>query len=278
MKGTTMFSVSCLPSFHCFHAKRHALRAALALALTCGAGQPLPVLAYGDAGWGISTDTLSDLAFSQMSARSMQAVNDAVNENRAKTDTRAKSSPRAEPPPNSALDTGSGRAGDPARLASTAGIEALAEAQPYDSARQREQRITEYKKLILAFNGSVEKLYGVPKDNLATAMTAVLAGGYAAYHNKTFPDTWVKPLYRQMEALLSREPKLVQASLKQKQYYYQVMVGIGMGLMLAQAELAKKPSAAEAARLHQAGGQVLQELLKEHPDRLEFSPSGMSVR
>ena len=93
----------------------------------------------------------------------------------------------------------------------------------------------------------------MPANNLATGLTVVLAGAYAAYHNQPFPDAWVKPLYQQMEGLLLQDSRLHQRSTVGKAADYQVMVGAGMAMMLTQAELQKAPDAKALQQLRDTG-------------------------
>ena len=118
----------------------------------------------------------------------------------------------------------------------------------------------------------------VPANNLATGLTVVLAGAYAAYHNQPFPDAWVKPLYQQMEGLLLQDSRLHQRSTVGKAADYQVMVGAGMAMMLTQAELQKAPDAKALQQLRDTGADALRTLFKADPQQVEFTRSGLQVR
>lgn len=155
------------------------------------------------------------------------------------------------------------------------GFEQLARMYPRE---QFYQRTKQYRLIVESFNENVEKLYGVPPNNLATAMTVALAGAYSAYHNKSFPDAWVKRLYRQMEERLLEDPRLAKRSVGQKATDYQVMVGVGMVLLLTQAELQKTPNAAAQAQLRRTGGDALRALAGANPDQVQLSSSGLRVR
>ena len=118
----------------------------------------------------------------------------------------------------------------------------------------------------------------MPANNLATGLTVVLAGAYAAYHNQPFPDAWVKPLYQQMEGLLLQDSRLHQRSTVGKAADYQVMVGAGMAMMLTQAELQKAPDAKALQQLRDTGADALRTLFKADPQQVEFTRSGLQVR
>lgn len=155
------------------------------------------------------------------------------------------------------------------------GLEALARMYPREQFHQRKKQ---YRELVQTFNQIVHELYGVPSNNLVTGMTVVLAGAYAAYHNKSFPDDWVKQLYLQMEQELQQDPRLATRTVAQRASDYLVMVGSGMALLLMQAELQKAPNPKVAAQLRRTGADALRSLVSAEPDRVEFSSSGLRLR
>jgi hypothetical protein len=121
------------------------------------------------------------------------------------------------------------------------------------------------------------RTYGIPRNNLATAYAAVLAGSYSAYTNRSFPDNAVKPLYRQVEQMMINIPSIYQASTNDKNAMYQIWVGMGMFMLMAQAELAKHPNPAQQAQLQKAGADSLRALLKVDPERVSFTANGMQI-
>jgi len=159
-------------------------------------------------------------------------------------------------------------------LAAAQGIEQLASAYPpEDLPRIKEQ----YTKLIHAFTEAMPSAYGIPKNNLAAAYAAILAGSYAAYTGQPFPDDKIKPLYRQMEQLMRGDPKISEASMKEKASMYQVWVGLGMAMLMGQTELAKNPNAnpEQRAQLQKVGGDSLRALLHVEPERVRFTANGL---
>ena len=145
---------------------------------------------------------------------------------------------------------------------------------------QRKQNEALFTQIISSFNDNVERLYKVPPENLATGVGALLAGGWSAYHNKPFPDGWVRPLVIQLGDLLRQQPELFEGKTTYKRESYQMGVGVGMLLLTAQSELAKGQAApgVDAAGLKAVGGQVLQAVLGARPERIEFSSSGFRIR
>lgn len=157
-----------------------------------------------------------------------------------------------------------------------AGLEQLARMYPRDQYYQRKKQ---YRLIVQSFNQSVDKLYGVPPNNLATGMTVALAGAYSAYHNKPFPDGWVKRLYRQMEERLLHDPRLAARPVGDRYSDYQVMVGSGMALLLTQAELQKTPNPSAEAQLRRTGANALRALAgTDDAAKVQISSSGLRVR
>ena len=228
-----------------------------------------PTIDWGSADWGgYSVNSLSYWSYAEMTRRSAKRAQEAARP-RGRSASKPKPKSRAELLSVAANRTSSGGFQD------GRGLDALARMYPRDEFFERKKQ---FRQIVKGFNESVQGLYGVPPDNLATGLTVALAGSYAAYHNRSFPDPWVKPLYRQMEELLLNDPRLEERAPVSKAGDYQVMVGTGMMLMLAQAEVQKSPDAASERKLRQAGAEALKALLNTDLDRVEFSARGLRVR
>lgn len=226
-----------------------------------------PAIDWGSADWGgYSVNSLSYWSYAEMTRRSAKQAQKA-----ARAKGRSTATPKAKPAaPNTArnaLSTGG--------MADERGIEQLARLYPREEFAERKQQ---FRQIVTGFNQSVQKLYGVAPNNLATALTVALAGSYAAYQNQPFPDPWIKPLHRQMETLLLNDPRLGERAPAQKAGDYQVLVGTGMMLLLAQAELQQSPSPAGQRQLRQAGEEALNALLQIDLDRVDFTDQGIQVR
>ena len=244
----------------------------LCLGLGAAAALALPPAAqaidWGYANWGSSSvDSLSYWSYSDMSRRSAQRQ-------RALASGQSKSTISAPKTQSSALSTASNVSAS-GQFRDERGLDGLAAMYPRD---QFFERKTQFRQIVQGFNQNVQKLYGVPANNLATGLTVVLAGAYAAYHNQPFPDAWVKPLYQQMEGLLLQDSRLHQRSTVGKAADYQVMVGAGMAMMLTQAELQKAPDAKVLQQLRDTGADALRTLFKADPQQVEFTRSGLQVR
>lgn len=140
---------------------------------------------------------------------------------------------------------------------------------------QRNEAKDLFVNMIHAFNGSVEKLYDVPKENVATGLVALLAGAYAAYYNKPLDDRVVKPTVEQVGQFLRQRPELFQGKTDFKMNSYQMSVGMGTLLMMLQQEVRKKPNRAHEAELKAVGEGVFVAVLGVKPDQLRFTKKGI---
>ena len=145
-------------------------------------------------------------------------------------------------------------------------------------AAQRKEAAVMFTQIISSFNDNVEKLYGVPKENVATGLVALLAGGYAAYHNKPFPERYVKPTVEQLGNFLRKRPEVFGNSKLDPRKTYQRAVGTGMLLQILQQQAAKTGKPEELADLKRAGTQIFREVLNTEPERVEFTSSGIKFR
>ncbi len=132
--------------------------------------------------------------------------------------------------------------------------------------------------IIDKFNASVESLYQVPQENVATGLITLLGGAYAAYYNKPLPDNVVKPAFLQVASFLRKKAKLFEGKATEKMNSYQLSVGLGMLLMLLQAELQKNPNPAHEKELKTIGRSIFQAVLGVEPERVSFTSSGIVFR
>lgn len=132
--------------------------------------------------------------------------------------------------------------------------------------------------IIDKFNASVESLYQVPQENVATGLITLLGGAYTAYYNKPLPDNVVKPAFLQVASFLRKKAELFEGKATEKMNSYQLSVGLGMLLMLLQAELQKNPNPAHEKELKTIGRSIFQAVLGVEPERVSFTSSGIVFR
>ena len=124
-------------------------------------------------------------------------------------------------------------------------------------------------------NGSVEQLYGIPKENVATGIVALLGGAYAAYFDRPMLDAAVKPAFLQIAEFLRRKPELFEGKPTEKMNSYQISMGLGFLLMAMQQELAQHSDPARKAELKAIGKLVFKSLLNVEPEQMDFTASGI---
>jgi len=243
--------------------KRHLFSLAAAKPVLCALAVALPTAAYADDTSILSSKILSDISRNmEMSRKANAPEKPPAGEAQAPGGQQASPMAAAD-----SLDTGQD-------FATTKGIDQLVASYP---PKDQPQMAETYKKIILSFNGTVANTYGIPKNNLATALTTVLAGSYAAYTSQPFPEDKVKPLYQQLEQRMRSEPKIYEASMSDKATLYQVCIGLGMVMLAGQAEFAKNPNPEQQAQLQKAGGDALRALLRVEPERVRFTANGLEI-
>lgn len=233
--------------------------------------------AWGDSDWGFSNDYLEDALETDLVWRNMEASQNAVRLSAGSAASRA----RGDVPPERKNVLYAGEAGTTRQVIDTRGLESVAaivhRGMP-DTGKSYSWYRGAFKEVMISFNQKVEKLYGVPPNHLATGMTVMLAGAYAAYHNQPFPESFIRPVFKQMERVMSNDESIQQAQLRSKRFDYQVMLMTGLILQSAQMDLQKKPNAAQQGRLRRMGARYLQKILNAEPDRIVFSSSGVHIR
>lgn len=241
-------------------------------ALALGLLAALPeARALGDAAWGYSYDFTHDWIQSDLARRSARAAWEQAKQP-AKGRERAASAKTA---PRSPLDIGKVGSTAQGGLSDMRATEALA-ARLYPREEFVRRQIM-FEKLILAFNRNVQAQYGVPANNLATAMAAALAGGWAAYTGQAFAPALVRPLVKQLEEVMRQDAELRAMHIRDKVLTYHTLVATGMWLAALQMDVQRQPDAARSARLRQLGGDYLERLLGVVPARVRFTAEGMQI-
>ena len=182
----------------------------------------------------------------------------------------AQASPHSAPRGASAVALSTGQT-----FATKKGISQLVAPVPAENQPEAAKMFTT---LILTFEKTIPRTYGIPANNLASAYAAVLAGSYAAYTNRPFPENAVKPLFEQVQQGMLDNPQISRVSVDKKAAMYQVWVGAGMYLLGWQAQLAKHPNPEEQAKMQKAGADSLRAALAgTDPSRVRFTTRGMEV-
>jgi|GEM_PF-3278761 len=133
-------------------------------------------------------------------------------------------------------------------------------------------------KLLSTFEENAKKTYQVPPNHLATGVTVLLAGGYAAYHNKPFPVEAIRPTVEQTRETLHAAADFIHVKMDEKLKLYQKATGFGLHLQLVQAEMAKNPDPEVIAKMRKIGEKILRDTLNADPERISFTTKGIVIR
>jgi len=138
--------------------------------------------------------------------------------------------------------------------------------------------LSHYTNIVPSFDENVKKIYKIPQSNIATGMAVLLAGGYAAYHNKPFPKKFIEPTVKQVGELLRAEAKFFTKEDHYKMRIYQITAGFGLQLQLAQMEMMKNPDPEVISKMRQVGEKILRDILGTDPARVDFTSQGIVFR
>ncbi|MCR5867110.1 DUF6683 family protein [Aquincola sp. J276] len=154
----------------------------------------------------------------------------------------------------------------------------LAEAYP-EAARGQAER--SFKQLLSGYQ-QIERQFNIPRNDVAGAVAALLAGSWMAYRNADFPDENFTPLVRQMRGVIARNPDFAAADAQQKQEMYEQLAILGMLTATTQMALKENPGTPDAQRiqanLREAGKGYLEQFLKTDADRVQLTSQGLELR
>jgi hypothetical protein len=150
----------------------------------------------------------------------------------------------------------------------------LAASYPADR-RAEAQRL--FSTLLQKYRGEMEPKLGIPRNDLAGAVAAFLAGNYMAYRNVDFPDEYFKPLMVQMRQIITSNAAFAKASNSEKQEMYEQMAILGMLMASTQMALQQKSHPQAAASTRQAAKGYLEQFLKTDADRVRITAQGLAL-
>lgn len=217
-------------------------------------------------------DFLRDQTWSQINNRlanqNLKTLRDSIDRKAEKPDPKKE---ERKPTPDSKKKAPSRAVLDLGERASTN----LAPLRPYLA----ETRLTEEQAAkVLAMYGQAAALLDVPANDSASGIAAFLAGSYAAYTNKPFPDALYKPLYEQFAESLTSDDALERRPLTQRVEYYQRLVVVGMLFQLLQLEMQRNPQPDQISAMRKAAGSAFQEIAGVSPESIRFTADGLSIR
>jgi hypothetical protein len=131
---------------------------------------------------------------------------------------------------------------------------------------------------LLAGYGKIERQFGLPRQDMAGAVAAFLAGSYMGYHNADFPDRHFPPLVEQMRSIIASDPSYAKSSTAARQEMYEQMAILGMFMANAQMHLRQRPDPQIEARVRAAGKAYLEQFLKTDAERVQITAQGLVLR
>lgn len=153
----------------------------------------------------------------------------------------------------------------PRKMASEAPAAARAEVE-----RVFAQLLAEYPKF--------ERQAGMPANDLGAAVALFVAGSWMAYRDRDVPDEQFPKLASHMRELIGSSTQFVRASPQERREVYEQMAILGLYLTLTRMALKRKPNAAIAANMRNAGKRYLEDFLKIDPDRILITSKGLEIR
>lgn len=124
----------------------------------------------------------------------------------------------------------------------------------------------------------IESQFGIPRNDLAGAVAAFLAGSYMAYNDVDFPDEHFKPLVSQMRQTIASNAEFQAASDVEKQDMYEQMAILGTSLALTRDALKAQPNPQIASTMKQAAKGYLEQFLKTDADKVDITAAGLVIR
>jgi hypothetical protein len=147
-------------------------------------------------------------------------------------------------------------------------------AASYPPAKRAEAE-TVFKEMLKGY-AAIEQQFGIPKNDLAGALAAFLAGSYMAYHNSDFPDANFKPLVEQMRTVISQRPEFEQLGAAEKRDLFEKFAILGMYCATAQMALKKTPDATVEANMREGGRRYLAHFLGDAVDSVSLTDKGLT--
>ncbi len=160
------------------------------------------------------------------------------------------------------------------RASSGAGIGKLVAAYPPASRAQVKKTFAE----LLSGYHQLEEKFDLPRNDVAGAVAAFIAGNYMAYRDVDLPDEQFGKLASQMHEVLVNEPEFAKASNAQKQETYEQLAIIGTMMATLQEGLKQQPNEQLAAAMRKAAKGYLEEFLKVDAAKVSLTAQGLVIR
>ncbi|MEQ1558403.1 MAG: DUF6683 family protein [Methyloglobulus sp.] len=163
----------------------------------------------------------------------------------------------------------------PAAVAASSAPRLLAAPYPVEQRPKFEQAFAQS---LLTYQQLESKL-GIPKNDVAGAVSAFLAGNYMAYRDISLPDPHFMQLVKQMRAVLVANSEFIRSSPAQKLEMYEQMAIIGTLMAVSQVEIKRGNHDPNVTRNFQQSAKTnLEQFLKTSADRIHIDEGGLTLR
>jgi hypothetical protein len=154
-----------------------------------------------------------------------------------------------------------------------AGARKLAAAYPEAT---REQATRVFLQLLGKY-GELEKMLGVPHNDLAGAMAAYVCANYSVLHDVDVPDAHFPPLVAQMRRFIGDSEEFARMPESDKQDLYEQTAIVGMLMATSRLSMKSQPRPQVAAQMKASARSHLEQVLHTSADRVEITASGLIV-
>lgn len=130
---------------------------------------------------------------------------------------------------------------------------------------------------LLATMRPVEKQFGQPKRDLATAVAFFIGATHESATGKPFPTKYAVPLIRQVRTKLKADRAIARATDAAKQRMYERVAIAGMSIAVANEALAKQPDPVLAANVQMVSANAFRRLVGVDASQVTFTAKGMAL-
>jgi|CXWL01.1.fsa_nt_gi hypothetical protein len=239
-----------------------------------------PLLSLSLALCAVSAAHADDSTYAQMWVNTADTLGTAVMSNLANENLRLVNKHYASKGKSSSSKTPAAKVSATATLAPAAAAASsaprlLAASYPVEQRPKFEQAFAQ---MLLTYQQLESKL-GIPKNDVAGAVSAFLAGNYMAYRDISLPDPHFMQLVKQMRAVLATNPEFIRSSPAQKREMYDQMAIIGTLMAVSQVEVKRGNHDPNVARNFQQSAKAnLEQFLKTSADRVHIDEGGLAIR
>ncbi len=124
----------------------------------------------------------------------------------------------------------------------------------------------------------IEAQFGLPRNDIAGAVAAFIAGNYMAYNDVDFPDENFRPLVDQMRGVLANNPVFAGTSSADKRQVYEQMAMVGTFMATARIAFKRNPNPQAERHFRDTARANLEQILKADPDRLRIGGQGLVMQ